>query len=210
MLAMADKNGRIWSSIPGLANRARVSIQEAEEALETFLSPDPYSRTPEHEGRRIEPIDGGWALLNHAKYRALRDSEERKEYKREWIKERRAVDKCRQSRPQYTKADTEADTNTLKDRNITHYPTKLNIEAWLAYKDYRKKRKIKPLLPVSEEKQIEKLTRLSKEDQQQCINDTIANGYQGIFPEKYGNNGKSPRGSKADEMHDAICNLPDD
>jgi hypothetical protein len=78
LLAMADRRGRIWSSIPGLANRARITVDQAEDAIKRFLSPDIYSRTPDHEGRRIEPIDGGWRLLNHAKYRALRDDEEKR------------------------------------------------------------------------------------------------------------------------------------
>ena len=94
ILAMADHAGRVWSSIPGLANRARVPLEAVEAALETFMSPDPYSRTPDHEGRRIEPIDGGWRLLNHAKYRAIRDEESIKESKRRYIAERRAAEKA--------------------------------------------------------------------------------------------------------------------
>ena len=93
LLAMADKRGRIWASIPGLANRARVPVEATEKALQKFLSPDPYSRTPDYEGRRIEPIDGGWRLLNHEKYRAMRDEEERKEYKRQWIANKRQQEK---------------------------------------------------------------------------------------------------------------------
>ena len=116
MLAMSDKEGRIWGSIPGLANRAQVSIESVESALTKFQSPDTYSRTKDFEGRRIEPIDGGWRLLNHGKYRAIRDTEERKAYKRQWIKDKRekdkAVDNVDQSRPQYTNTDTDTDTDT--------------------------------------------------------------------------------------------------
>ncbi len=90
MLAMADSRGRVWASVPGLANRARISVEAAREAITTFLSPDPDSRTPDNEGRRIEPIDGGWRLLNHGKYRAIRSSEERREYWREWKAAKRA------------------------------------------------------------------------------------------------------------------------
>lgn len=79
MLAKADRRGRIWASIPGLANLAGVSIQDVEKALEIFLSPDPYSRTTEHEGRRIEVIDGGWFLLNYFKYREMRDQDDTRE-----------------------------------------------------------------------------------------------------------------------------------
>lgn len=78
MLAMADKHGRVWASVPGLANRARVPVEAVERALGIFLAPDPHSRTKAFEGRRIEAIDGGWRLLNHAKYRALRDEEDRR------------------------------------------------------------------------------------------------------------------------------------
>lgn len=69
MMAMADRDGFVAASIPGLARRAVVTTKEAEEALQVFLSPDPYSRTPDHEGRRIRAVMGGWELLNHAKYR---------------------------------------------------------------------------------------------------------------------------------------------
>lgn len=82
MLAMADKYGRVFGSIPGLANRARVPLEGAEKAIKAFLSPDPYSRTKDHEGKRIEEIDGGWRLLNHSKYRQMRDDEHRREQNR--------------------------------------------------------------------------------------------------------------------------------
>jgi hypothetical protein len=61
-----------------LANRARITVDEARAAIESFLNADPDSRTPDHEGRRIERIDGGWRLLNHGKYRALCDEEEKR------------------------------------------------------------------------------------------------------------------------------------
>jgi len=128
MLAMADQHGRVWGSIPGLANRARVSIEKCEEALAALHSPDKYSRTKEHEGRRIEEIDGGWRLLNHGKYRSIRDEESIKESKRKWAAENRAkqkaesVEKSRtesdavDSRRANTEADTEAYTEEEKKK----------------------------------------------------------------------------------------------
>lgn len=82
MLAMADKEGKVNASIPGLARMAGITVEQTQAGLERFLSPDEFSRTPEHEGRRIESIQGGWFLLNHPKYRALMSLEERKEYNR--------------------------------------------------------------------------------------------------------------------------------
>ena len=78
MLAIADKHGEVHASIPGLAQIAGMGIADAESAIHKFLSPDKYSRTSDDEGRRIEPINGGWLLLNHAKYRAMASKDEEK------------------------------------------------------------------------------------------------------------------------------------
>lgn len=94
MLAMADKDGICEGSVPGLADFARVSIEDCEKALLELSSPDPYSRTSEHEGRRIEHIDGvGWFLINHPKYRAKMSEDERREYNRKKQAEWRAKEK---------------------------------------------------------------------------------------------------------------------
>lgn len=85
MLAMADRQGRIAASMPGLANRARVPEEDCQVALDCFLAPDRHSRSQEYEGRRIEKIDGGWRLLNYVKYRDLRDEESIKETKRKYM-----------------------------------------------------------------------------------------------------------------------------
>jgi hypothetical protein len=79
MLAMCDQWGRVLCSVPGLAHRARVPVEDAREAIASFLGPDPDSRTKDHDGRRIDEIDGGWRVLNHAKYRDLRAADERRE-----------------------------------------------------------------------------------------------------------------------------------
>lgn len=119
MLAMADRKGRVFASIPGLANRARVQVSDVEAAIISFLGPDTYSRTKDHEGKRIEEIDGGWRLINYQKYRAMCDEETIKESKRRYINERRArersVDNSRKSRNQSKQAEAEAErskTNT--------------------------------------------------------------------------------------------------
>lgn len=93
LLAMADKNGVAEGSVPGLADFARVSIEDVERALEALQAPDKYSRTKEHEGRRIKAIEGGWLLLNHSKYRAKMNADERRAYNREKQREWRAGQK---------------------------------------------------------------------------------------------------------------------
>jgi hypothetical protein len=76
MLAVADKNGEIQASIPGLARIAGVPVDDCRLAIAKFLSPDLDSRTKDDEGRRIENIDGGWSLLNFRKYREMASKED--------------------------------------------------------------------------------------------------------------------------------------
>lgn len=111
MLSMADRKGRVQASIPGLANRARVTLEEAEHALERFMAPDKYSRTPDNEGRRIEPMDGGWRLLNYEKYRHMRDDEARGEYMRDYMQEYRKQKKftVNHGKPPLAQAEAEED-----------------------------------------------------------------------------------------------------
>jgi hypothetical protein len=110
MLAMADRKGRVHGSIPGLANRARVTLEECEHALSRFMSPDKYSRTHDNDGRRIEEIDGGWRLLNYAKYREMRDAEDRAEQNREaQARHREKVSKSADNQPQSAQAEAEAE-----------------------------------------------------------------------------------------------------
>ena len=122
MLALSNKDGIVEASIPGLAKMAGVTLLDCESALKRLEGPDKYSRTKDFEGRRITLIDGGWQLINHAKYRAKMSKDERREYnrvKQQESRKRRAgnvdivdgVDKSALS------AHTEADTDT-KARKI--------------------------------------------------------------------------------------------
>lgn len=125
MLAMADSKGRVWASIPGLANRARISVDATRTAITTFLSPDPDSRTPDYEGRRIEPIDGGWRLLNHEKYRAIRDEESVKESKRRYINARRERERLAVSDVETvdrSRCNAEAEAEALKSEALSGKP----------------------------------------------------------------------------------------
>ncbi|MCB1636055.1 MAG: hypothetical protein KDI51_15815, partial [Xanthomonadales bacterium] len=49
------------------------------EALDRLQQPDQFSRTPDHEGRRIAVVEGGWVLLNYATYRQKASQEEARE-----------------------------------------------------------------------------------------------------------------------------------
>jgi|GEM_PF-5193541 len=69
MLATCDSDGIVEGSVPGFASLCRVSIDDLEIALEVLTGPDPHSRTPDNEGRRVQVVPGGWKILNYKIYR---------------------------------------------------------------------------------------------------------------------------------------------
>lgn len=80
MLALKDRHHVVNATEKALALFARVTDEECHRALEKFLGPDPLSRTPEHGGRRIEAVPGGWRILNGEVYAKMLTKEERREY----------------------------------------------------------------------------------------------------------------------------------
>lgn len=90
MLSLVNRDGIVEASLPGLAAVSRVSLEDCDKAIKLLAEPDKYSRSTEHEGRRIEQVEGGWVILNHAKYRNKMNLDERREYNRKKVAEYRA------------------------------------------------------------------------------------------------------------------------
>lgn len=90
MLAMKNERHMVEASVPGLADLARVSLQECEASLKKLESPDKYSRNQDHQGRRIERVNGGWVILNGEFYRRQMSLEDRREYQRIYHRKYRA------------------------------------------------------------------------------------------------------------------------
>jgi hypothetical protein len=90
MIALANRHGEVQASIPGLADAAKVTLLQCEDALSRLSSPDKYSRTKEYDGRRIAEMDGGWLILNYARHRATIDKEEEREKTRLRVAKHRA------------------------------------------------------------------------------------------------------------------------
>jgi len=79
MLAMADRDGIVHCTAPGLADLARISLEECREGIKCLESPDPDSLTPDHEGRRIQRVNHGYLLLNYDKYRHIMSQDDQRE-----------------------------------------------------------------------------------------------------------------------------------
>lgn len=86
LLAHADKHGIVDKHYRAIAEETGISEDRVRAAIEHLESPDPESRSPELDGRRIVPIDEhrawGWQIVNHGKYRAIKNEDDRREQNR--------------------------------------------------------------------------------------------------------------------------------
>jgi hypothetical protein len=73
LLAVADQNGTVRATIPAMALMCQVTVQKVKSVLDAFSAPDPDSRNPSDDGRRIaifhEP-EFVIEVLNYERYRA--------------------------------------------------------------------------------------------------------------------------------------------
>ena len=113
LLAMANRDGEVAASVPGLAGIARVTVNECRDAIKRCMSPDKDSRTKAFEGRRLAEINGGWKILNYGFYRQIQDAETVKEAKRKWWNENRGLESTRKTRTDLIQAEAEADIKTI-------------------------------------------------------------------------------------------------
>lgn len=92
LLLISDSDGCVRISLPGLAKRAGVNLDECKEALARLEAPDPDSQSKAEEGRRLLRIGGDepiWQIVNYTRYRGLRDRQSRREYMADYMRDYR-------------------------------------------------------------------------------------------------------------------------
>lgn len=123
LLAHADATGLVDKHWRAISEETGISEERVKAAIANLEAPDPESRSPEMEGRRIIPLDEhrawGWHIVNHGKYRAIRNEDDRREQNRlaqqRWRDKQKVSDVSRVSQykpKQKQQADTEAEENT--------------------------------------------------------------------------------------------------
>lgn len=90
---LADKNGVVDMTPEAIARRTTIPLEIVLKGIENLVQPDPGSRTPTEDGRRIVPLSDarswGWQVVNYERYRNLRSSDERREYHRQYYHQKR-------------------------------------------------------------------------------------------------------------------------
>lgn len=188
MLAMANKDGEVGASIPGLAHIARVTLAECEQAIQALESPDPHSRTKAHEGRRIKKIDGGWFILNYEAHRERASIEERRHKDRLRQERKRQRDASRDVTPgnasheksqesfAFGDASASASVQEKKKQSIPK-PDDVSDQTWADFKKHRKGKVTVTGINTLREKAREAGMTLEG-----AMEHMMANGHLGFFP----------------------------
>lgn len=197
MLAIADEDGYVSGSIPGLANIARFSIDETRNAIEKLKGPDEYSRTKEHEGRRIAEVDGGWLILNYGMYRDRARVESRRAYIKNYMRERRKHSEFTAVNKELTQVNSSASVSASEyegesqreETPLDHafdgiIQTSLKTDKFLAawhlwIKDRRARRK--PVTCHAAAMQLKKLEAMGEAKAVEAIETAIERGWTGLF-----------------------------
>jgi len=87
LLTLADQDGCVDMTLNAISRRTNVPLEIVRAAIEQLCQPDPESRSPEEDGRRIVLMSAdrawGWRIVNYLKYRKTVDDETRRAQNRE-------------------------------------------------------------------------------------------------------------------------------
>jgi hypothetical protein len=199
---MADKNGHIDLTYQAISALTGWPIDLLKQAIAELTEPDPDSRHPGEDGRRLVLLDPenrqwGWRVVNHGPYREkarkqmqqIAATESGRDAERKRLeRERPAVSGDVQPSPALTGADrlSDADADADKDKSapaalVLH--KNLPGEEWREWLAHRRKRRW-PLDEVTLRKQLAVLAEHDTPTQREMLNRSIQAGWQGIFPPK--------------------------
>jgi len=189
MIATKDKAGNVRGNRASLARLANVSIEFVDLALERFTSPDADSNNQMLDGRRIEPVPGGWHIVSHDLYRAMdyREAEalRKKEYRQ---KKHEMSQTCPGHVPDcpvsvsgsVSEKGVQGETNKKPNKPIEMpFDSEAFRDAWRAWVDHRKLLR-KPMSDRAQRLIIGKLPATESEAIR-WIDNAIERGWLGIF-----------------------------
>jgi len=97
LIVLADEQGIVDITIEAIARRTNMPFKMIEKAIRELEKPDPTSRNRKHQGRRLIRLDRhrdwGWKLPTYTEYSKRITTEQKRQYNRERMRERRAAGK---------------------------------------------------------------------------------------------------------------------
>lgn len=185
-VTLCNAQGILDMTPEAISGRTGWPVDFIKKGITELEQPDPRSRTPDDDGRRIAKLDDhrdwGWMIVNYEKYRTLADPDTVKLQTRERVRkyrQRRNDEKRPVTVGNGSKRQAEAEAEEGK-RGVTLIPG-LDLEAWNQWQAYRK------LKPQSIPAAQRKLAAFG-ERQAEVVEHCIAGEYKGLYAPK--SNGK--------------------
>ena len=117
MIVLADKDGGVDMTADAISRETTIPLTIIAKGIEALEKPDPESRSPDEEGRRIvrlsESRSWGWRIVNYPHYRRLKSEEDRREYHRQYWHKRKAKERDSTETQQNS-------TNSIQALSIKH------------------------------------------------------------------------------------------
>lgn len=86
-LVLSDQDGTVDMTALAISRRTSIPLEIIEKGIAALILPDPESRTPDEDGKRLVPLaegrSWGWRIVNYAHYRRLQREEDRRSYHRD-------------------------------------------------------------------------------------------------------------------------------
>lgn len=97
MLVLCNSEGVVDMTPQAMSARTSIPLEIIQKGIEVLSQPDPYTRTPGEEGKRIVLIEDhrpwGWYIVNYKKYQKLKSHQEKLEADRTRIADKRKLNK---------------------------------------------------------------------------------------------------------------------
>jgi hypothetical protein len=206
LLALADRaddDGRCWPSIAGVAERARMTERSVQRVMRVmqergFVAIEKGGgRKTNHYAINVEQLRGDIASPpNHPRQIVTGDT---------------GV-----TPPPTQLCHPSGDTAMSPESSITTIEPSLDLDVWREWISYRKELKsVKAYTPSGAQRQMRWLARHTRDQQRQIVDNSIRQGYQGLFELKDSGNGTSrqvskPRLSSVERVYAATASAFDD
>ena len=155
MIAVMDETGHCqFASVGNVSHRARVTLEEAQEALTCLESEDPDSGDPDHGGRRLERVPGGWIVLNAEKHRSLVTRAVKQEQTRDRVRrwrQRQRADGNADSNASVTPSEVVPEVQPEEESSGLTFPVKGGGEWMLTLEKFQEWVALYPSVNVNEE-----------------------------------------------------------
>lgn len=191
-LKLADREGIVDMTHSAIARRLNVPEPTIRECIAVLEAPDPNSRDPKSQGRRIERLsehrDWGWRIINWGEYEKIRDRAQANERLIRHRAKKAAVTKSNGVTPGNAPEPTGPQSDPLEiPENLK---TPLFVNKWQVWMNQRRgHHKVKDWVTYFRE-QLDWLSEMGPERAVATLTQGILGNHQGLF--QVNGNGSKP------------------